>query len=201
MAFRAKGDALGFGQFLRARREALDAARSETREQASAEILAALRPVFADMKDRVPGYADWYSSYATTYELVAQGLLAAVEYLGRSLDIFSSLQESLYAVMATRLVEYLQDQYADQVVRPQATQVRLQTAFDTSYAKLRAYWERLIADKREAMRQLNQQTHGPQRRLYPAQAAAPPSTGMASATLAPSCTRTPASSKASGADC
>jgi hypothetical protein len=171
VVFRAKVDAREFGQFLRARREALDAARSETREQASAEILAALRPVFADMKDRVPGYADWYSSYATSYELVAQGLLAAVEYLGRSLDIFSSQQESLYAVMATRLVEYLQDQYADQVVRPQATQVRLQTAFDTSYAKLRAYWERLIADQRQAMRQFIQQAAGTPQRLSPEQAA------------------------------
>jgi hypothetical protein len=169
--FRGRVDARELALFLNARREALDAARTETREQASAEILAALRPVFADMKDRVPAYADWYSSYATTYELVAQGLLAAVDYLGRGLDIFSPQQESLYAVMTARLVEYLQEQYAEQVVRPQATEVRLQTAFDTSHAKLRAYWERLIADQRQAMRQFIQQQALKPQRLSPEQLA------------------------------
>jgi len=169
--FRGRVDAREFALFLNARREALDAVRSETREQASAEILAALRPVFADMKDRVPDYADWYSSYATTYELVAQGLLAALDYLGRSLDIFSPQQDSLYGVMAARLVEYLQEQYAEQVVRPEATQVRLQTAFDTSYAKLRAHWERLIAGQRQAMRQFIQQDASTPQRLSPEQAA------------------------------
>ncbi len=169
--FRAKVDAPELAQFLRARREALDAVRTETREQASAGILAALRPVFADMKERVPGYADWYSSYATTYELVAQGLLAALDYLGRSLDIFSPQRDSLYGVMAARLIDYLQEQYAEQVVRPPATQVRLQAAFDGSYATLRAHWERLIAGQRQAMRQFIQQEGGTPQRLSPERAA------------------------------
>ena len=42
------------------------------------------------------------------------------------------------------------------MVRPQAAQIRLQAAFDKSYATLRAHWERLIADQRQAMRQFIQ---------------------------------------------
>jgi hypothetical protein len=168
--FRAKVDPRELEGFLQARRKALEAVRTETREQASAEILAALKPVFADMKERVPSYANWYSSYATTYELVAQGLLAALDYLGRSLDIFSPQPESLYAFMAARLVDYLQEQYAEQVVRPQTTQVRVQVAFDKSYATLRAHWERLIADQRLAMRQFIEHEAGAQERLSAVQA-------------------------------
>src|SRR5204863_7254779 len=108
--FRAEIDPRELEGFLQARRKALEAVRTETREQASAEILAVLKPVFADMKERVPSYADWYSSYATTYELVAQGLLAALDYLGRSLDIFSPQPESLYAFMAGRRVACRNDQ-------------------------------------------------------------------------------------------
>jgi len=167
--FHAKVDPRELEQFLQARRQALEAVRTETREQASAEILAALRPVFADMKERVPNYADWYSSYATTYELVAQGLLAALDYLGRSLDIFSTQPDSLYAFMAARLVDYLQEQYAEQVVRPPPTQVRVQVAFDKSYATLRAHWERLIAAQRQAMRQFIEQKAGSPERLSPVQ--------------------------------
>ncbi len=154
--FRASVNPADFEQLLQARRHALDATRAESRDEASVEILAALKPIFAEMKDRVPGYADWYSSYATTYELVAQGLLSAFHYLGRSLDIFSPPQESLYATMAADMVEFLQEQYAEQVVRPQTTRVRLQAAFDKSYSTLRAHWQRVIAGQRQVMREFTQ---------------------------------------------
>jgi hypothetical protein len=165
--FRAKVDPGDFQRLLEAQHRALDATRTESRDEASTEILAALKPIFAEMKDRVPGYADWYSSYATTYELVAQGLLSAFNYLGRSLDIFSPPQESLYATMAADMVEFLQEQYAEQVVLPQATQVRLQAAFDKSYGTLRAHWQRVIAGQRQVMQEFIQLAAGRPERLSP----------------------------------
>jgi hypothetical protein len=71
---------------------------------------------------------------------------------------------------AARLVDYLKDQYAEQVVRPQTTQVRLQVAFDKSYTTLRAHWERLIAGQRQAMHQFIQQEARTPERLPPVQA-------------------------------
>lgn len=162
--FRAKVGVKDFEQLLQARRAALEALRSESRDQASAEILAAVRPIFADMTARVPNYARWYFSYATTYELVALGLVSAVEYVGRSLDIFAPQQDRLYDTLAARMIEFLQDEYAEQVVGPQAAQVRLQAAFDKSYGTMRARWQRVIAEQRQAMRDFIQRAaQAPQR--------------------------------------
>jgi hypothetical protein len=168
--FRAKVGVQDFEPLLQARRQALDATRSASRDEASTEILAALTPVFAEMKDRVPRYARWYFSYATTYELVALGLVSAFEYLGRSLDIFSPQQDRLYDTMAGRMIDFLQDEYAEQVVRPEATQVPLQAAFDKSYDTMRARWQRVIAEQRQAMREFIKQVAGTPERLSADQA-------------------------------
>jgi hypothetical protein len=168
--FRAKVGVQDFEPLLQARRQALDATRSASRDEASTEILAALTPVFAEMKDRVPRYARWYFSYATTYELVALGLVSAFEYLGRSLDIFSPQQDRLYDTMAGRMIDFLQDEYAEQVVRPEATQVPLQAAFDKSSDTMRARWQRVIAEQRQAMREFIKQVAGTPERLSADQA-------------------------------
>src|ERR1700730_14448306 len=72
--------------------------------------------------------------------------------------------------MAGRMIDFLQDEYAEQVVRPEATQVPLQAAFDKSYDTMRARWQRGIAEQRQAMREFIKQVAGTPERLSADQA-------------------------------
>jgi hypothetical protein len=168
--YRAKVAGGRFDEFLRQRKGPIEAARTKSRDQAAAEVVAALKPVFAEMTARVPRYADWYFGYTTKYELMAHALLPAVEYLGRSLDVFSPPDKSLVQVIGPHVVEYLEEQYADRVVRPREAEIRLQTAFDKSYDALQAHWGRIVAEQRGAMRAFIKQEAGAAERLSADQA-------------------------------
>ncbi len=173
--YRAKVGGGRLDQFLAQRHAALEAARSGSRDQAAAEILAALKPVFADMTARVPGYADWYFSYTTKYELMGHALLPAFDYLSRSLDRFRGQDpgqvESLVKLIGTHMVEYLKEQYAQRVVRPREAEIRLQAAFDNSYGVLQAHWARILVEQRGAMRAFIKEQAGAAERLSAEQAA------------------------------
>ena len=103
--FRAKVGDGRFDQFLRRRQTALDAARTESRNQAAAEILAALKPVFADMKARVPDYADWFFVYLTKYELISLALLPTIVYLLGRLYSSSRQDKSLVQTVGPDVME------------------------------------------------------------------------------------------------
>jgi hypothetical protein len=169
--YRAKIGGGRFGQFLRQRKEALEAARIESREWAAAEILAALKPVFADMKGRVPGYADWYFGYPTKYELMAHALAPAFDYLGRALNFYTPLDKSLIQAIGPHVVAYLEQQYTERVVRPLEVEIRLQSAFDRAYAALRARWRGIVDEQRAAMGAFIKEQAGSGERLSPEQAA------------------------------
>jgi len=171
--YRAKVGGGRFDQFLRQRRGATEAARSELRDRAAAEIQAALKPVFAAMTARVPAYSDWYFDYLTKYKLMAHAILPALEYLGRSLDVFSGQErqhESLVQAIGPHVVAYLEEQYAERVVRPREAEARLSTAFDKSYGALRARWGRIVEGERAAMRSFIADQAGSAERLSADQA-------------------------------
>jgi hypothetical protein len=167
--YRAKVVDGSFDQFLRQRNEALEALRTESRNQAAAEILAALKPVFADMRARVPGYADWYFGYTTKYELMAHALLPALVHLSRKLDFFSEQnprqQQSLVQSIGAHMVAYLEEEYADRVVRPAEAEIRLQATFDKSYDTLHAHWASIVAERSGAMHAFITQESGSAERL------------------------------------
>jgi hypothetical protein len=122
--YRAKVGDGRLDQFLRRRKATLETARSESRDQVAAEILTALKPVFADMKERVPGYADWYFRYLTRYELMSRAILPAIEYLGRNLYFLSPPEKNLIQTVGPYVVAYLDQQYAERVVRPREAEIR-----------------------------------------------------------------------------
>lgn len=167
--YRAKIGGGRFERFLRDRRAALDAARTESRNQAAAEILAALKPVFADMRARTPAYADWYFSYTTRYELMAHALLPALDYLSRVLDRLWSPEtgqpESMVQTIGAHMVDYLKEQYSERVVRPRQAEPRLQLAFDKTYGALQVSWTKIIAEQRRAMRAFIKEEGGAAERL------------------------------------
>ena len=173
--YRAKVGGGRLDQFLRQRKGVLEAARTASRDQAAGEILAALRPVFADMTARVPGYADWYFGYLTKYELMGQALLPALGYLGRNLDFFSgqdSVQaQSLVQAIGPHVIAYIEEQYAERVVRPREAEIRLQAAFDKSYGALRADWRRIGDEQRGALIAFIREQAGAAERLSADQAA------------------------------
>jgi hypothetical protein len=151
VVYRAKVGGGRFDEFLRRRKEALEAARTESRERATAEVLAALKPVFADMTARVPGYADWYFDYLTKYQLMSHALLPALDYLGGTLGFGSPPDKSLVETIGPHVVKYLEEQYAERVVRPHATEIRLRNVFDDSYDALQARWKRIVDEQRGAI--------------------------------------------------
>jgi hypothetical protein len=167
--YRAKVAGGRFDEFLRQRKGPIETARTESRDQAAAEIAAALKPVFAVMRARVPKYADWYFGYTTKYELMAHALLPAIDYLGRRLDLVSDQEprrrESLVQLMGAHMVAYLEEQYAERVVRPRQAEIRLQAAFDKSYGVLHARWARIVAEQRAALRAFIKEATGSAERL------------------------------------
>ena len=150
--YRAKIPDGQFDQLLRQRKGVLEAARTGSRDQAAAEIRAALKPIFAEMTARVPGYADWYFGYLTKYELMGHALLPAIHYLRRGRDVASRQDKTLAHTIWARVVEYIETQYAERVVRPREAEIRLRDAFDRSYSALHANWGRIGDEQREVMR-------------------------------------------------
>ena len=169
--YRAKLGDGRFDEFLRQRNAAIETARSASRDQAGAEILAALKPVFAEMKERVPGYADWYFRYLTRYELMGHAILPAIEYLGRSLYFISPPDKNLIQTVGPYVVAYLDQQYAERVVRPRDAEIRLRAAFEKSHDALAARWGRIIDDEHRAMREFIKEHAGSAERLSADQAA------------------------------
>lgn len=154
--YRARIDGSHLDRFLRQRRQALAAARTASRDQALQEIPAALKPVFADINARVPRYADWYFSYTTKYQLMGHALVPAFDYLG-AVSLGAVLAParrrdgSLVQEIGTHMALYLKEQYAERVVRPHGTEIRLQAAFDNCYDALRSRWRRLAAEQQETL--------------------------------------------------
>ncbi len=169
--YRAKVGDGRLDQFLRQRKAVLETARTESREQSAAEILAALKPVFADMTARVPGYADWYFGYTTKYELMGHAVFPALDYLLRSLDFSSRPDKSLAQTVGPHVVAYLAEQYAERVVRPREAEIRLRAAFDKSHDAVQAHWRRLVDEERAAMRAFIKEQAGSAERLSADQAA------------------------------
>jgi hypothetical protein len=169
--YRAKIGGGRFDEFLRRRKETLEAARTQSRDQASAEVMAALKPVFADMTARVPGYADWYFGYLTKYQLMSHALLPGLDYLGGTLGFGSPPDKSLVQTIGPHVVKYLEEQYAERVVWPHATELRLRDAFDKSYDALQAHWKRIIDEQRGAMHAFVKEQAGSAERLSADQAA------------------------------
>jgi hypothetical protein len=171
--YRATVNGGRFGDFRRRQQEILEAARSESRNRTASEIAAAVKPVFAEMTARVPAYANWYFGYTTKYELMAHAVVPAIDYLTSSLIGGPPEQPSLVRAMGIHMAAYLEEQYADRVVRPRAAEIRLQAAFQNSYDGLRARWTQIVAEQRGAMRAYIQQQAGSAQRLSDDQAAAP----------------------------
>jgi len=150
-AYRARVDGGRFEQFRRQRRQALAAARTASRDQAAEEIPAVLKPVFADIRARVPRYADWYFSYTTKYELMGHALVPVFDYLGANFTPSRRQDGSLVREIGAHMARYLKEQYAERVVRPRGPEIRLQAAFDNSYDALLSRWRRLAAVQHEAL--------------------------------------------------
>jgi len=154
--YRAKIAGGHFADLLRQQRGALEAAHTESRSQVAAEIATALTPVFAEMRARVPDYADWYFSYTTRYELMAHAVIPAIDYLSRGLGGLvgqdSRRQESLVQAIGAHMTEYLEEQYVERVLRPRETEIRLQALFGKSYGALRTRWQPIVAEQGVAMR-------------------------------------------------
>jgi len=170
--YRAQVGGGRFGDFLRQQHEALEAARTEARNRSAAEIAAAVKPVFVEMTARVPAYANWYFGYTTKYELMAHAVVPALDYLSRSLVDDPTEQKSLVEAMGVHMAAYLEEQYAERVVRPRETEIRLQAAFQNSFDGFRARWTQIVAEQRGAMRAFIQQQAGSAERLSADQAAA-----------------------------
>jgi hypothetical protein len=162
-----------FDDFLRQQHDTIETARTESRQEATAEIAAALKPVFAEMTARVPAYADWYFGYTTKYELMANALLPAIDHLSRHLASFTGEappeEESLVQAIGAYMAEYLAEQYAERVVRPRETEIRLRAAFDKSYGELQARWAPIVTEQRAAIHAFIQQQAGSAERLSPGQ--------------------------------
>ena len=163
--YRAQVGGGRFEDFLRQQHEALEAARTEARNRTAAEIVAAVKPVFAEMTARVPAYANWYFGYTTKYELMAHAIVPALDYLSRSLAGDPTEQKSLVEAMGVHMTAYLEEQYAERVVRPRETEIRLQAAFQNSFDGLRARWTQMVAEQRGAMRAFIRQQAGSVERL------------------------------------
>jgi hypothetical protein len=170
--YRAKVGGGRFEAFLRQRKEALEVARTASRDRASAEVMAALKPVFADMRARVPGYADWYFGYLTKYQLMSHALLPGLDYLGGTLGFSAPPDKSLIQTIGPHVVSYLEEQYSERVVWPRATEIRLRDAFDKSYDVLQAHWKRIVDEQRAAMHAFVKEQAGSAERLSADQAAA-----------------------------
>ena len=141
-----------FRRFASAERRALAAARRELRAEAAQSVRAALDPVFAAMKARVPAYADWYYSYPTRYLLMAHAFVAATDYTVASLPYGGPSGAGEVGAMTAHLTSYMDAQYRARVVHPRATEARLAAALAASYRRLAQHWAGIEAGRRQALR-------------------------------------------------
>lgn len=129
-------DAGKYSEFVRIHTANLEQGRQQLREQAQAQLAAGLETVFADLRERIPAFADWYYAYGTSYQLLWEALTSAFHHLG---------DEQMSAAVAADLERLIQQHYELLVLKPEITDPRLQQVYHTTLDNARQSYLLMLA--------------------------------------------------------
>ena len=120
---RVLADAGKYSEFVRIHTANLERGRQQLHAQAREQLAAGLETVFADLRQRIPAFADWYYAYGTSYQLLWEALASAFRHLG---------EEQMSVAVAADLERLIQQHYELLVLKPEITDPRLQQIYHTT---------------------------------------------------------------------
>ena len=129
--------------------------RATLREKAKMELGREVEPAFNAMRCRIPRFADWYFSYATTYYFFSRVLMSAAAHTA-SITRTDSIQDCV-----NRDIEaMIQSKYSDMVLRPEIADPVLQRAFTEALSHCHTYFVKEAQDAEAQFLRLIQQHAG-----------------------------------------
>jgi hypothetical protein len=120
---RALADADAVSEFVRRELERVETARRDTHTRVRAALEARAQPVFANMRSRVPEFADWYYAWPTSYRLTGKAMYSAAA------NAMKPSVMGLGDAVSHDLARYVEKRYRDIVMRPELSDPLLQWAY------------------------------------------------------------------------
>lgn len=124
---RVIADAQQYSAFVHHHTRQLEDARERLLLQTRGQLDQTLSPLFAEMQQRVERFADWYFAYSTTYKILWKATTSAAQHA------VSVEAVSLSDAVAYDVEQYLLKQYENIVLRPEVTDPKLVTAYQTTF--------------------------------------------------------------------
>lgn len=120
---RALANADALSEFVLREIERVEVARRDTHTRVRAALEARAAPVFANMRTRVPAFADWYYAWPTSYRLTGKAIYSAATHAMKPSVM------RLDDAVAHDLERYVEKRYREIVMRPEVSDPLLQWAY------------------------------------------------------------------------
>jgi len=120
---RALANAGALSDFVRREHQRVERARRDTHVRVRAALEARAAPIFANMRERVPAFADWYYAWPTSYRLTGKAIYSAAA------NAIKPSVMGLDDAIAHDLERYVEKRYRDIVMRPELSDPLLQWAY------------------------------------------------------------------------
>ena len=120
---RALANADALSDFVRREHRRVERARRDTHIRVRAALEARAAPVFANMRERVPAFADWYYAWPTSYRLTGKAIYSAAA------NVIKPSVMRLDDAVAHDLERYVEKRYRDIIMRPELSDPLLQWAY------------------------------------------------------------------------
>lgn len=119
----------------------LDTERDRIKKQANDDVDQLFNYAFADRKQAVDGYADWFFEWKRSYIVLKETLTAAVTRFAQS-----GQYESLTEAVERDLKDYFMRHYNAQVLKPEVRDQVIATQLETAVRRAHENYRRVIAN-------------------------------------------------------
>ena len=113
--------------------------RKELQLKIRASLSDELAPIFQEMKQQSPRFADWYFAYSTTYAILFEALYSITTH---SVDFFEKKKVS--ELVATDLQEYIQKYYSNIILQPAINNSHLVNAYKSQLKVIENEWKNIL---------------------------------------------------------
>lgn len=146
--------------FVERQSDAVARERYQARIEATDQLDSEMKAIFAVIRHRVPHYADWYYRYPTKYVLMSRALRIGLQHVVQDQSAQPHPSDFIHTI-ETKLSEYLQREFARQVLLPAWTEEQVETAYSKMLEKVRARWGAFDKNQKKQLAEFLQQQAKP----------------------------------------
>ncbi|MEY3219475.1 MAG: hypothetical protein RIT27_832 [Pseudomonadota bacterium] len=137
--YRVLVDAEKYSNFVQQQIAFFEEQRQQLQIKTQQKLKADLAPIFQQMQQRIPLFADWYFAYLTTYDLLLKATSSVVQHS------LSSEAQNLSGAISYDLQRYFQQHYEQIILQPEINDPLLQTLYQTQLKTAYLQWLESLA--------------------------------------------------------